>query len=128
MRDRPRRGGSASNTYATSASASFSLVRWGSEAGARSLDRASLAVTFSGLDDATAWRLPSPAAILRDHPDSAVPDTDPRPPTPVPPTPLPPTPQNPQGVPQPIDDPRAPGAPEPVREPPVDRPPVVAGR
>jgi hypothetical protein len=53
---------------------------------------------------------------------------DPRPPTPMPPTPLPPTPQSPQGVPPPIDDPRAPGAPEPLREPPIDTPPAVADR
>ena len=36
---------------------------------------------------------------------------------------LPPPPENPEGVPPSIDDPRPPGSPGPVREPP--RPPMV---
>jgi len=40
--------------------------------------------------------------------------------------PLPPTPEPPEGKPVPIDDPRLPGAPAPVREP--TRPEPIVGR
>ena len=61
--------------------------------------------------------------LPRDQSGAGVQDPPSRPPSPSPPSPSPPSPDR---MPEPIRDPHLPEHPDPVREPPSERPPVAA--